>query len=204
DAVPIAAAIGDSHAALFGHAAFADGATKATYGTGASLMRPVEGDSPPTSSHGLASTIAWSVNDACTYALEGNITNTGATVQWLGECLGDDDPVAAVVARAQTVTDAAGVYLVPAFAGLGAPYWDADARGAIVGLTRGSNAAHLAHAALDSIAHQVCDVFDAMNADAETPRERALLADGGASRNSTLMQRQADLAGCPVRCDRWG
>jgi glycerol kinase len=101
------------------------------------------------------------------------------------------------------VTDSAGVSLVPAFAGLGAPYWDAAARGAIVGLTRGSTAAHLAYAALDSIAHQVCDVLEAMRADTGAAAT-ALLADGGASRNAMLMQRQADLAGCAVRCDRSG
>src|SRR5262249_12552265 len=152
---------------------------------------------------GLASTIAWGLGSRNTYALEGNITNTGATIQWLGEILGDDDRVAGVVNRADTVTRPARVYLGPAFPGPGAPDWDAAARGAIVGLTGGSTAAHLAYAALDSIAHQVCDVLEAMNADTGAVAT-ALFADGGASRNSMLMQRQADLAGCSVRCDRSG
>ena len=130
------------------------------------------------------------------YALEGNITVTGGAVDWLGQFLGLADPATAVADLARTVADSGGVYLVPAFAGLGAPYWDADARGLLCGLTRGTTAAHVARATVESIAYQVRDVFDAMRADAGAPS--ALLADGGASRNDALMQFQADILGCAV------
>ncbi len=200
--VPVRALVGDSHAALFGHAAFQPGATKATYGTGSSLMTVVaQGTGPVQSTHGLSSTVAWTRGSAVQYALEGNITNTGGAVQWLGECLGLTDPIDAVARLAASVSGTDGVFLVPAFAGLGAPYWDAEARGAIVGLTRGSTSAHLARAAIDAIAHQVSDVLEAIEGDLDsTPTGQIdrLLADGGASRNSLLMQRQADLAGRPV------
>jgi glycerol kinase len=131
------------------------------------------------------------------YALEGNITNTGGAVQWVGEFLRLSQPAEDAAAMARSVGDSGGVYLVPAFAGLGAPYWDAGARGLISGLTRGSTAAHVARATLDSVAYQVFDVFEAMQKDAggSVP---VLLADGGASRNDDLMQFQADILGCPV------
>jgi glycerol kinase len=193
--VPVASLIGDSHAALFGHAAFFGGVVKATYGTGSSLMMLT--DEPVLSRHGLSSTIAWSEGGKVHYALEGNITSTGATMQWLGEILGLSDPAQDAAALAATVADTKGVYLAPAFAGLGAPYWDPGARGLICGLTRGCTAAHIARAAMDSIAYQVRDVFGAMCKDSgvELP---LLLADGGASRNDLLMQFQADILGCPV------
>lgn len=192
--IPIAAMIGDSHAALVGHAAFTPGAVKATYGTGSSLMAPL--DRPIASRHGLSTTVAWADPARVRYALEGNITNTGGTVQWLTGILGlpGSDALADLAA---TVPDSAGAYLVPAFAGLGAPHWDSDARGLLCGLTRGATAAHLARAAIDSIAFQIHDVFESMRLDAGCPLP-ALFADGGASRNPQLMQFQADLLGVPV------
>lgn len=192
--IPVASAIGDSHAALFGHAAFAEGSVKATYGTGSSLMTPVP--EPIPSRHGLSTTVAWALPGRITYALEGNITVTGGAVEWLGRLLNLPDPAAGVAALARTIDDAGGVYLVPAFAGLGAPYWDADARGLLCGATRGTEAAHVARATIESIAYQVRDVFDAMRADGTSPA--VLLADGGATRNAELMQFQADILGCPV------
>jgi glycerol kinase len=193
--VPVASLIGDSHAALFGHAAFAPGAVKATYGTGSSLMTPV--DQPVQSRHGLSSTVAWAEPGRVRYALEGNITNTGGAVEWLADFLGLPGGAEEAAALAEQVADSGGAYLVPAFAGLGAPHWDAGARGLVCGLTRGTTPAHVARAALDSIAHQVRDVFEAMRQDAAIPLP-ALFADGGASRNDRLMQFQADILGCPV------
>ena len=192
--IPVASLIGDSHAALFGHAAFAPGAVKATYGTGSSLMTPVE--QPIRSAHGLASTIAWAEAGRTCYALEGNITNTGAAVQWLADLFNPGEGAAGTARLAASVENSAGVYLVPAFAGLGAPHWDAEARGVICGLTRGTTLAHLAKATVDSIAYQVRDVFEALRQDGAPLRE--LMADGGASRNDCLMQFQADILGCPV------
>jgi len=194
--IPVASLIGDSHAALFGHAAFAPGAVKATYGTGSSLMTPLAARAD--SAHGLSATIAWAESGRVRYALEGNITNTGGAVHWLAEFLSLPGGVAEVAALATTVSGAGGVYLVPAFAGLGAPHWDANARGVICGLTRGATAAHAARAAVDSIAYQVRDVFEAMRQDAAISITPVLLADGGASGNNQLMQFQADILGCPV------
>jgi len=193
--VPVASLIGDSHAALFGHAAFAPGAVKATYGTGSSLMSLVE--APVASRHGLSTTIAWAESGRVRYALEGNITNTGGAVQWLAEFLGLKGGAGAVAELAAGTADSGGAYLVPAFAGLGAPHWDAGARGVVCGLTRGTTAAQVARATLDSIAYQVADVFEALRQDASITVP-ALFADGGASRNDRLMQFQADVLGCPV------
>lgn len=193
--IPVASLIGDSHAALFGHAAFAPGAVKATYGTGSSLMSPI--DQPVISRHGLSTTVAWAEQGRIRYALEGNITNTGGTVQWLAELLGLPGGAGQAADLAARVPDSGGVYLVPAFAGLGAPHWDAGARGIVCGLTRGATAAHAAKAAIESIAYQVYDVFEALCMDAAIPVP-ALFADGGASRNGLLMQFQADILGCPV------
>jgi glycerol kinase len=192
--VPVAAAIGDSHAALFGHAAFGAGSVKATYGTGSSLMTPIA--TPVASRHGLSTTVAWALPAGTTYALEGNITVTGGAVQWIGALLGLSGGSADVAALAATVGDSGGVYVVPALAGLGAPYWDADARGLICGATRGTTGAHVARATIESIAFQVRDVFEAMREDGTTPA--VLLADGGASRNADLMQFQADILDRPV------
>jgi len=190
--VPITAAIGDSHAALFGHGAPGPGAIKATYGTGSSLMTPT-----PTllrCARGLSSTVAWARSDV-TYALEGNISVSGGAVQWVGEILGLAG-AGEVDALAGEVEDSGGVYFVPAFVGLGAPRWNEAARGLLCGITRGTRRAHVARAAFEGIAYQVRDVFDVM-AD-ETGSEGVLLADGGASRSDLLMQVQADALGRPV------
>ena len=194
--VPIAALIGDSHAALFGQAGFLPGAVKATYGTGSSLMTPTP--AAVMSKRGLSTTIAWALDrERVTYALEGNITVSGAAVQWLGDFLGLANPAEAVAALAAGVENTGGLYLVPAFAGLGAPYWNDAARGLVSGLTLGSTAAQLARATVEAIAYQVRDVFDVMLS--EAGRElKVLLADGGATRNNLLMQFQSDLLGRPV------
>lgn len=188
--VPVTAVIGDSHAALFAHACFRPGAVKATYGTGSSLMKRTA--QPVESRHGLSTTVAWGRQAGAHYALEGNITTTGGAVQWVGELLGFDAATAQAATLAAGVDDTGGVYLVPALAGLGAPHWRDDARGLICGLTRGTTAAHLARAAIDAIAYQVADVFDAMEKDSGAAAPE-LLADGGASANDRLMQFQADI-----------
>lgn len=193
--VPILAAIGDSHAAMFGHGHFKPGSVKATYGTGSSLMALTPALPPDATS--LARTIAWSAKGTTQFALEGNIPMTGSAVQWLGEFLNLENPAAAIAELASSVEDADGTYFVPAMLGLGAPHWDADARGAISGLCRHHTQAHLARAALDAIAYQVADVFFTMQAALEMEFSE-LLVDGGATRNSSLMQFQADILGCPV------
>ena len=193
--IPVAAMAGDSHAALFGHGAFTPGTVKATYGTGSSLMTATPG--VPISQGGLSSTVAWWVSRAPQFALEGNITSTGATVEWLGRFLGFADPAAQVADLAARVDSADGVTVVPAFAGLGAPHWDENARALICGLTRGSTAAQVARAAVDSIAFQVADVFFLMEREAGIALPY-LRADGGACRNDRLMQFQADILDRPV------
>ncbi|MEO8285286.1 MAG: glycerol kinase GlpK [Chloroflexota bacterium] len=194
--VPVASMIGDSHAALFGQAGFLPGSVKATYGTGSSLMTPVA--SPVASKHGLSTTVAWSLGlGRVTFALEGNISFTGAAIQWLGEMLSLPNESQGVADLAKQVDDAEGVYMVPAFAGLGAPYWDEAARGLITGITRSTRAAHIARAAVESVAYQVRDVFDIMRTEAGYDLQ-VLLADGGATRNEMLMQFQADMIGLPV------
>jgi glycerol kinase len=192
--IPIASMIGDSHAALFGQRGFLPGSIKATYGTGSSLMTPIQ--DLRISDRGLSSTVAWGLKEI-TYALEGNISVTGSAVQWFGQFLGAEDPAQRVAALAQEVTDTAGVYVVPAFVGLGAPHWDEAARGMICGMTRGTTQTHVARAVIESIAYQVRDVFDAMQEDAGMAL-RSLLADGGATRNDQLMQFQADILNCAV------
>jgi glycerol kinase len=194
--VPIVALIGDSHAALFGQAGFFHGSVKATYGTGSSLMAPTP--AAVLSKHGLSTTIAWALDrEHVTYALEGNISVTGAAVQWLGEFLGLENSPEEVARLAERVESAEGLYLVPAFVGLGAPYWNDAARGLISGITRGSTAAHLARAVLEAIAYQIRDVFDVMQIESGTDL-KVLLADGGASSNTMLMQFQADIIGRPL------
>ena len=194
--VPIYALIGDSHAALFGQAGFRHGTVKATYGTGTSLMAPTP--AAILSKHGLSTTIAWALDqEHVTYALEGNISVTGAAVQWLGELLGLQRPSEEVALLARRVSSTEGLYLVPAFVGLGAPYWKHSARGLISGLTRGSTTAHLARATLEAIAYQVRDVFDMLQLEVGTDLH-VLLADGGASGNTMLMQFQADILGRTV------
>jgi glycerol kinase len=195
--VPVASMIGDSHAALFGHAAFGPGAVKATYGTGSSLMAPT-----PTavqSKRGLSTTVAWARDrlDHVTYALEGNIYATGAAVAWLADVLGRGDSADGIEQLASQVSDTAGVYFVPALVGLGAPHWNDAARGLISGLVGGTRPAHLARATLESIAYQVRDVLDALVLDVGL-EPGCLLADGGGSRNNLLMQIQADIVGLPV------
>ena len=177
--IPIAAAAGDQQAAMFGQACLEPGQAKVTLGTGAFLLANT-GPTPVTSSHGLLTTIAWRLGpDApLVHALEGSVFVTGAAVQWLRDGLGLIGTSADVERLAATVPDSGGVVIVPAFVGLGAPYWDPDARGAVFGLTRGTTAAHFAHATLDSIAHQVRDVVAAMDADLGTPLA-GLRVDGG-------------------------
>ena len=194
--VPVVAMIGDSHAAMVGHGRYEAGSVKATYGTGSSLMMLTPGLAKAQKS--LARTIAWSLPGQVQYALEGNIAMSGAAVHWVGEFLGLPHPADDAAALAETVPDAGGVILVPAMVGLGAPYWDSAARGLIANLERAHTGAHLARAALDAIAMQVADVLEAMGAAAgvETP---VLLADGGATRNRTLMQMQADVLHHRVR-----
>ncbi len=189
--LPIGALIGDSHAALFGHAGFAPGVVKATYGTGSSLMTPTA--HRVFSQSGLSASIAWG-HQQVMYALEGNIYVTGAAVQWLADLLGLTGPEEIETLAAK---DAEGVYFVPALVGLGAPYWREDARGLISGLTRGASASQLARATLESIAYQIRDVFEIMQREAGTPL-KVLMADGGPTRNQALMQFQADILGVPV------
>jgi glycerol kinase len=193
--VPIASAIGDSHAALLGHGALGPGTIKATYGTGSSLMTLTP--SCPEPDTRLANTIAWSTKNDVRYALEGNISMSGAAIQWVGKFLGLADPISDTLALAATVDDSSSVFFVPAMVGLAAPYWDATARGTISGLASNSTSSHLARAAMESIAFQIRDVFEAMESAARIPLP-TLCADGGATRNDVLMQLQADLLGRPV------
>jgi glycerol kinase len=186
---------GDQQAALFGQACFTPGMAKITYGTGCFALMNTGGE-PHESRHRLLTTIAWR-RGGCQYALEGGVFMGGATVQWLRDGLGLIKHSSEIEALAASVADTGDVYLVPAFAGLGAPQWDAAARGTIVGLTRGSNRGHIARAALESIAFQTADLVEAMQQDARQPLSE-LRVDGGASRNDLLMQFQADLLGVPV------
>ncbi|WP_220399092.1 glycerol kinase GlpK [Granulicella sp. WH15] len=195
EGVPIVSAMGDSHAAMAGHGSYEPGTVKATYGTGSSLMTLLSALEAPR--HGVASTIAWSLNGKPQYALEGNIAMTGAGLAWVGEFLGLAQPVEDAATLAASVSSSEGVYLVPAMSGLSAPYWDGEAKGNISGLTRTSRAAHLARAAVESIAYQIRDVFDAMAAGASCDLPE-LHTDGGATKNDTLMQFQADILGKPV------
>jgi glycerol kinase len=194
--VPIGGIAGDQQAALFGQACWTPGMAKNTYGTGCFLLMNT-GEKPVASKNQLLTTIAWKIDGRLEYALEGSVFIGGAVVQWLRDGLGLIARSVDVEKLAAKVPDNGGVYLVPAFAGLGAPHWDADARGAIVGLTRGSNAAHLARAALESIAYQSADLLHAMEADCGR-KLRGLRVDGGAVVNNALMQFQADLLRVPV------
>jgi glycerol kinase len=187
---------GDQQAALFGQACTVPGMVKNTYGTGCFMLIHT-GDAPVASPSGLLATATAHAGDVPGYALEGSIFVAGAVVQWLRDGLGIIRNSAEVETLAASVPDTAGVYLVPAFAGLGSPYWDPSARGAMVGLTRGANRAHIARAALEAIAFQSADLLDAMRADAGQ-RIEAMRVDGGAAVNALLMQIQADLLGIPV------
>ena len=194
--IPLAGIAGDQQAALFGQMCIVPGLTKNTYGTGCFMLQNL-GPKPAASRHRLLTTVAWTRGGVTDYALEGSVFIGGAVVQWLRDGLHLIRSSDEIEALARSVPDNGGVYLVPAFAGLGAPHWDAYARGALLGLTRGSSAGHIARAALEGIAHQVADLLSAMQADAGVaPSE--LRVDGGASRNDLLLQFQADLLRVPV------
>ena len=194
--VPIGGIAGDQQAALFGQACWSPGMAKNTYGTGCFLLMQT-GAKPVVSKHQLLTTIAWRIDNRLEYALEGSVFIGGAVVQWLRDGLGLIARSVDVEKLAAQVPDNGGVYIVPAFAGLGAPHWDAGARGLICGLTRGSNAGHLARAALESIAYQSADLLTAMRADTGL-KLRELRVDGGATVNNPLMQFQSDLLRVPV------
>ena len=194
--VPIAGVAGDQQAALFGQMCTEPGSIKNTYGTGCFVMLNT-GESPVISKNNLLTTVAWKIGDTVNYALEGSIYVGGSVVQWLRDGLGIIKSSAEVEELAASVPDSGGVYFVPALTGLAAPYWDQHARGTIVGITRGTTAAHIARAALDGIAFQTYDIAQAMANDLGKPLVE-LKVDGGASRNALLMQRQADLLGIKV------
>ena len=190
--VAIAGAAGDQQSALFGQACFTAGESKCTYGTGAFLLMNT-GNTPILSKNGLVTTIAWGLDGEVTYALEGSIFVAGAAIQWLRDELRFLESAGDSEYMARKVPDTNGCYIVPAFTGLGAPHWDAYARGTMVGLTRGVNKYHIIRATLDSIAYQTADVLRAMEADAEVPLSK-LKVDGGASANNYLLQSQADIS----------
>ena len=194
--IAIAGAAGDQQAALFGQACFQPGDSKCTYGTGSFLLMNT-GKRPIFSKNGLVTTIAWGLDGKVDYALEGSIFVAGAAIQWLRDELRFIESAADSEYMAQKVKDTNGCYVVPAFTGLGAPYWDAYARGAVMGLTRGVNKYHIIRSTLDSIAYQTNDVLSAMEADAGI-RLSQLKVDGGASANNYLMQTQADISAAPV------
>jgi glycerol kinase len=194
--IPIAGIAGDQQSALFGQRCTTPGLTKNTYGTGCFLLQNT-GPRPAASANRLITTIAWKIGNHTDYALEGSVFVGGAVVQWLRDALKIIHSSSEIEALANSVPDNGGIYFVPAFVGLGAPHWDSFARGSIFGLTRGSTAAHIARAALESIAYQVADLADAIQTDTRTPLTE-LRVDGGASVNNTLMQFQADILGVPV------
>ncbi len=194
--IPVSGCAGDQQAALFGHACFAPGDIKNTYGTGCFTLLNT-GDAPIDSKNGLLTTVAWRLGDRLTYALEGSVFIGGAVVQWLRDELGLIKDAAETEELALSVPDSGGAMIVPAFVGLGAPYWDPEVRGTMVGLTRGTSRAHLARAALESIAYQSADLIEAMEADFGKGIGE-LKADGGAAANSFLMQFQADALGKAV------
>jgi glycerol kinase len=194
--IPIAGIAGDQQAALFGQVCTRPGMVKNTYGTGCFMLMQT-GSTPITSRNNLLTTIAWRVGRKTEYALEGSIFIAGAVVQWLRDGLGIISSSSEVEALAAQAPDNGGLFLVPAFAGLGAPHWDPYARGLLIGLTRGSNRSHIARAALEAIAYQVSDVLHAMESDARI-RLKELRVDGGACANNLLMQFQADMLGVPV------
>jgi glycerol kinase len=194
--IPLTGIAGDQQSALFGQCCFEPGMAKNTYGTGCFLLLNT-GSTPIASERGLLTTVAWQLDGSTTYALEGSVFMGGAVVQWLRDGLGVIANAAESEGLAVSVGDAGGVYLVPAFTGLGAPYWDPYARGILAGLTRGTTRAHITRAALEAIAYQVRDVLDAMSAEAGAPL-RALRVDGGAAANNFLCQFQADVLNVEV------
>lgn len=194
--IPIAGIAGDQQAALFGQMCTKPGMVKNTYGTGCFMLMNI-GTEPKLSKNNLLTTVAWQINGETNYALEGSIFIAGAVVQWLRDGLGIIKTAADIEELALKVEDTGGVYFVPAFAGLGAPYWDSNARGTIVGLSRGTTASHIARAAIESIAYQTADVLKAMEADAGV-KIQELRVDGGATANNILMQFQSNLLNCKV------
>ena len=194
--LPIAGVAGDQQAALFGQTCWQAGDVKNTYGTGGFLLMNT-GEQPVDSQNGLLTTIAWNIGGNVTYALEGSIFVAGAAIQWLRDELGLIENAAQSEQLARSVPDHGGVYMVPAFTGLGAPYWDAYARGMLIGITRASKRAHIVRAALESMAYQTADVVQAMQQDSGLTLQ-ALKVDGGASANAFLMEFQADIMGAPV------
>jgi glycerol kinase len=194
--IPIAGIAGDQQAALFGQACFKPGMMKNTYGTGCFMLMNT-GEKGTPSKTGLLTTIAWRKNGKTEYALEGSVFVAGAAVQWLRDGLGMIVNASETEALATSVNDTNGVYFVPAFVGLGAPYWDMNARGAIVGLTRGATRAHIVRAALEAMAYQTRDVIECMQKDSGI-KAKELRVDGGATRNDFLCQFQADILGVPV------
>jgi glycerol kinase len=196
DGIPVAGIAGDQQAALFGQMCSSPGMAKCTFGTGAFMLLNT-GAKPVPSQNRLLTTVAWKIGETVEYALEGSMLMAGAVVQWLRDELQIIRTSAEIEELAASVTTSNGVVLVPAFAGLGAPHWDQYARGAIVGMTRGTSRAHIARAALEGIALQVADVLQAMQADAGFPLAQ-LRVDGGASANNLLMQIQADVLGISV------
>lgn len=194
--VPVTGIAGDQQAALFGQMCIRPGSMKNTYGTGCFLLMNC-GAKPVMSKNRLLSTVAWKIGDEVSYALEGSVFVAGSVVQWLRDGLGIINSSSEVEALASSVEDNGGVYFVPALTGLGAPYWNSEARGLITGLSRGTTAGHIARAALESIAFQTMDIVDAMQKDAGMLVSE-LKVDGGAARNNLLMQFQADLLGCEV------
>ena len=194
--IPIAGVAGDQSSALFGQGCFETGMTKVSYGTGAFLLMHT-GSKAVTSNHGLLTTLACSTDEKPQYALEGSIFIAGAVIQWLRDELGLIEKAEESEQIAMKITNTGGVYLVPAFVGLGAPHWDMSARGTIVGLTRGSGRAQIVRAAVESIAYQVADVLDALTSDSQLTAEE-IRVDGGATGNDFLMQFQSDIAGAKV------
>ncbi len=195
-AIPIAGAAGDQQSALFGQACFSPGTAKNTYGTGGFLLMNT-GDTPVSSKNGLITTIAWGLDGKVSYALEGSIFVAGAAIQWLRDELKMISSANETEDLCREVNDTCGVYLVPAFVGLGAPYWDSYARGVLTGLTRGANRCHIVRAAVESMAYQTSDVLKAMEQDAGIPLAE-LRVDGGAAANTFLLQFQSDITGVPV------
>ena len=194
--IKIAGIAGDQQAALFGQACFGAGSTKNTYGTGCFMLQNT-GTKTVVSEHRLLTTVGWQIGDVTEYALEGSVFIGGAVIQWLRDALGIIERSSDVEALAGSVADNGGVYFVPAFAGLGTPHWDQEARGTIIGLTRGTGKAHIARAAVESIAFQTADLLTAMNADSHSTLTE-LRVDGGATSNNALLQFQADILQIPV------
>jgi glycerol kinase len=195
-AVPIAGAAGDQQAALFGQACFEEGMVKNTYGTGCFMLMNT-GEKAVKSENGLLTTLAWGLNGKVTYALEGSIFVAGSAIQWLRDGLRMFRSASESEQYAARVESSDGVYVVPAFVGLGTPYWDSDVRGAVFGLTRGTSKEHFVRATLEALAYQTKDVLGAMEADANIPLTK-LRVDGGAVANNFLMQFQSDLLNVPV------